>query len=88
MMPIKSAEELQKALEESQAETAACLAFLEHELGWEYFRAEMLYSDDEAKLNCSEENARKLKNYLAKKGHGIALLRELHELRKASGGKP
>lgn len=75
-------EELQRALEESKAETAACLQFLETEMGWEYFREEQLYFDNEKKRNASGENARTLKNYLAEKGHGISLLRELHELRK------
>lgn len=74
--------ELQQALQESQAETAACIQFLEVELGWEYFREEMLYPDDEKKQSLSAENARKLKNFLAEKGHGIALLRELYELRQ------
>jgi hypothetical protein len=74
-------EELQHALEESAAETAACLEFLKTEMAWEYFREEQLCFDDQEKRSQSEENARKLKNYLVKKGHGIALLRELHELR-------
>lgn len=79
-----TAAELQQALEESQAETAACLEFLRVEMEWEYFREEMLYNDDQGQQNRSLDNARKLKNYLAEKGHGIALLRELHRLRAGS----
>ena len=75
-------EELQRALEESKAETAACLEFLQTEMEWEYFREEQLYFDDAEKQSRSMENARRLKNYLVEKGHGIALLRELHELRQ------
>ena len=75
-------EELVQALEESQAETAACLEFLQTEMEWECFRIEMLYFDQPDKLSASERNAEKLKMYLKEKGHGIALLRELHELRR------
>jgi hypothetical protein len=73
---------LERQLAEAKAETAAALEFLDTELGWEYFRIEMLCFDDKKKERQSEENARKLKNYLAEKGHGIALLRELKDLRE------
>jgi hypothetical protein len=68
------------ALASAKAEVAACLTFLTTEMMWEYFRVEQLYFEDEKKANSSEENARKLKNYLAEKGHGIAFLREHGEL--------
>ena len=77
-----STEELTQALMESQAETAACLEFLRVEMEWDEFRVEMMYFDNERKRSQSEDNIRKMKNYLVEKGHGIALLKELHELRK------
>lgn len=79
-------EELEKALEESKAETAACLKFLANELEWECFRIDQLFFDDIDKLSASENNARRLKNFLLETGHGIALLRELHKLRRAVKG--
>jgi hypothetical protein len=69
-------------LKEAQAETAAALAFLYTEMEWEYFRLEFMHLDDEKKGNSSAENARRLKNYLAQKGHGIGILKELERLKK------
>jgi hypothetical protein len=60
--------ELEQALAEARAATAACLAFMRTEMCWEEFRAEMLYFDDEVKRNASEENARKLRNFLVANG--------------------
>jgi hypothetical protein len=71
-----------QALIEARAEVAACLEFLRVEMEWDAFRVEQLYFDNERKRSRSEDNFRKLKNYLVEKGHGIALLKELHELRK------
>lgn len=74
--------DIETELEEAKAEVAACLEFLDTELGWEYFREEMLYFDNEEQRSASMRNAQKLKNFLAEKGHGIRLLRELRELRE------
>ncbi len=43
-----------------------CLEFMAVEQGWEWFRAEFLYFDDEPKKRHSQENARQLRNFLAK----------------------
>lgn len=59
--------------DEAAFEVAACLDFLRTEMDWAYFRAEMLYSDDEPKKTASESNAKKLKNYLVGSGHGKAI---------------
>lgn len=77
----------EQILEEAKAEVAACLLFLDTEMEWECFRVEMLYFDNEKKRSSSEENARRLKNYLVEKGHGIKLLRELHKLRELHSEK-
>lgn len=45
---------------------SACLDFMCTEMHWEFFRAEFLNFDDEPKKRVSEDNARKLKNFLAK----------------------
>ncbi len=81
---ILTAEEsarLETGLAEAKAEVAACIQFLEAELHWEYFRAEMLFIYDTPQATASLENARKLKNFLAQTGHGIGLLQELRDLR-------
>ena len=46
----------------------AAMKFLDTEMEWEYFRAEWL-RDDKEKQNMSEENARKLRNFLVKHGY-------------------
>lgn len=38
--------------------------FMDCEMGWEYFRAEMLYFSDQIKQRQSEQNAEKLRRYL------------------------
>ena len=68
------AEQAEKERDEAKAEVAACLEFLETEMGWEYFRAETLNHNGQ---QFSRENARKLKNFLAEKGHGIGVLKRL-----------
>lgn len=47
----------------------ACLQFMECEMRWEYFRADMLCLDDEPQKCISMENARKLKNFLIQNGY-------------------
>jgi hypothetical protein len=83
--------QLEAELKESNAETAACLAFLSTEMGWEYFRADQLYLDHEPANSQSLNNAEKLRKYLAEKKHGAEFLRsyaaiesdaKLAELRK------
>ena len=54
--------EREKALSDALRE---CLNFLAIEQGWECFRADMLYANDEPKKQASAENARKLANFLA-----------------------
>lgn len=82
----KGEEPTREMYEQACAEVAECVDFLSTEMTWENFRVEQMYRDDERKRSASEENARKLKNYLVESGHGIALLRELHELRRESSG--
>ena len=41
-----------------------CFHFLIVEQGWEYFRAEMLFFSDKKKQSSSEENARKIGNFI------------------------
>jgi hypothetical protein len=55
---------LQEERDEARSKLAACLKFMVTEMHWEEFRAEMLYHDDVKKQNTSEENARKLHNFL------------------------
>lgn len=43
----------------------ACLEFLVTEQGWEDFRGDRLYRDDDPRRSCSRENARQLRNFLA-----------------------
>lgn len=52
-----------------KAQLDAALDFLYTEMGWEYFRQEMLYHDDEKKKSASGENARKLRNFLVECGY-------------------
>ena len=66
--------QLEAELKESNAETAACLAFLSTEMGWEYFRADQLYLDHEPANSQSLNNAEKLRKYLAEKKHGAEFL--------------
>lgn len=68
---------LRTQLEEAKGEVAACLQFLETELGWDSFRVEMLYASDTKENNSSRNNAQLLKNYLAETGHGIAFRKKL-----------
>jgi hypothetical protein len=56
--------ELLQELASVRQQLKACLAFLVTEMGWEEFRAEMLYHDDRPKQQASEENARRLRNFL------------------------
>lgn len=79
---IELCEKTRQELEESKAETAAAIHFLETEMGWEYFRADMLYFDDSTQKTASQQNAQKLKNYLTDKGHGVQLLRDLAEAKR------
>jgi hypothetical protein len=57
--------DLEEQLVCAGASLNACLAFMANEMGWEEFRVEMLYFDDEPKRVASAENARKLRNFLA-----------------------
>jgi hypothetical protein len=56
--------ELLQELASVRQQLKACLAFLVTEMQWEEFRVEMLYADDEPKRVASEENARRLRNFL------------------------
>lgn len=55
-----------KKMKSLQDALLACLEFMDCEMSWEIFRAEFLYFDDEPKKRVSEENARKLRNFLAR----------------------
>jgi hypothetical protein len=80
--------ELERKHEEASAEVAACLEFLDVELGWEYFREEMLYHkpDEEKKKSQSAENARTIQNFLKEKGHGIAMLKRVRDAEAVNAG--
>ena len=82
--------ELRGELAEAKAEVAACLQFLSCELHWEWFRIEFLYGrpDDEEKKRCSEDNARKLSNFLKETRHGISVLATIDTLTKALAKMP
>jgi hypothetical protein len=75
---------LRANLEESKAETAACLEFMAFEMHWEGFREEMLYASETKEANASKENMRKLSNFLKQKNHGVALMQEIKRMREAS----
>lgn len=66
----------QRMAVESAAEAAACLKFLQAELGWADFRAEF-FADAEAAGNFA-----KLEEFLARTGHGLRLLQRLDEMEK------
>lgn len=71
-------EQLRKSLDESKAETASAIEFMQTEMGWEYFRNEMLWKPDETEFkNASANNAKKLRNFLQEKSHGIEMLKRL-----------
>lgn len=74
-------ERLRAELEEAKAETSACLKFLECELGWEDFRAEMLYASKPEARSTSERNTEKLLAFLKEKGHGLRFLAKYDEAR-------
>jgi hypothetical protein len=68
MGPAERIVTLERELAQARAMTLACLEFLRAEMHWEGFRAEMLYHDDIPKQNASEENARRLHNFLVEHG--------------------
>ncbi len=72
---------LHHKLAQAEAEVAMCLEFLSTEMGWEYFRADCLYHDDAPKKRQSAENARLLRNFLARERRGITFLEEVAGLR-------
>jgi len=65
LLLLDECESLRKDKERLTEQVEAFRSFMETEMGWEYFRAEMMYFDNEKKERCSLENARKLKNFLA-----------------------
>ena len=64
--------DLRKDKERLMEQVEAFRSFMETEMGWEYFRAEMMYFDNEKKEGCSLENARKLKNFLTESRAAIS----------------
>jgi hypothetical protein len=67
---------------EARAEVAACLSFLNTELDWSYFRSEFLFDKNSAHTNSSTNNASKLREFLAKTGHGSHLAQRLAALER------
>lgn len=65
-------EDALRELEESKAETAACIAFLESELDWVNWRADGWLGP--APVPSSQANAQKLAAFLLRTGHGISFL--------------
>jgi hypothetical protein len=59
---------LEKEILELREEVQACMDFLATELGWEYFRADMLYHDDTEHQRQSLKNAQTIKNFLVSRG--------------------
>ncbi len=71
--------EAERSRDEAAAEAAACLEFLRVELSWGDFHRDMEWKTKHG------DNAEKLRAYLAKSGHGLALLTALHEARAERG---
>jgi hypothetical protein len=67
-------------VEELEAEVAACVEFLTTEMGWEYFRAEMLNARQPEPAQLSKQNALRLKEYLEQSGHGLKFLAKHRDL--------
>ncbi len=79
MTPLKPGEGSETA-EELEAEVAACVEFLSTEMGWEYFRAEMLYVPQSEAAQHSKNNALMLKRFLEDSGHGLGFLAKHRDL--------
>lgn len=66
---------------DARSETAACIRFLEVELGWEDFRSEGFVGQDA--VSQSTQNCQKLSAFLKEKGnHGAGILAENTRLRE------
>ena len=56
---------LRRDLDRARPEVAACLNFMQCEMGWEDFREELLCHDGDPRQGYHAENVRKLTNFLA-----------------------
>jgi len=77
----KRVDELKTRAEQAEADVAACIGFCNAELDFEFFRAELLYTAEDPKRSHSEDNAKKLQQFLGRENKGAAILEALGQER-------
>ena len=84
----KIVDTLVQKYKEASAEAACCIEFLSSELGWEEFRLEFFDHDKPPGESTSERNAKKLRDFLQVKSHGVDFLRSCTAGRKGATAPP